>query len=272
VFLILLTIHLQSASKHFSELYIDPNTSEHYTYSTLQQTSLNFATSLHHTLKLRKGDVLALFLQNNINTAAVMFGTHYLGGIVSPANPAYTVRELVHHLKDSGAKILVTQASLLKVALGAAREVSIAEDHVIVVDDVGKGKASGGLRAFKRFVEEGKTKETPKKAKLDQKKDLAYLVYSSGTTGLPKGVMLSHRNVISNLAMLRATDGRMLNHQSRVLSVLPFYHIYGMYPTLLQDGGNTDKSQDYSVWLACQSSWVLRRMSCSLLTSRAFAR
>lgn len=137
----------------------------------------------------------------------------------------------MHHLKDSGAKILVTQSSLLKVALEAVREVGIEKGNVIVVDD-DDGKESGtkGLKSFKDLVKKGTKMEEVKKVQIDQRKDLAYLVYSSGTTGLPKGVMLSHRNVVSNLAMLDATEGKIITHESRILSVLPFYHIYGTLP------------------------------------------
>lgn len=227
---------LHGSNISITELYIDPtpkSTSSsavnHYTFSSLKQTTLHFASALKQSFGLQKGDVLALFLQNNIHTPAVTFGTHYIGGVVSPANPAYTVRELAHHLKDSGAKVLVTQASLLKVALDAAREVGIGKDHVVVVDhEAASGKGADGLKSFQKLVEEGKRGKKVEKVKLDAKKDLAYLVYSSGTTGLPKGVMLSHTNVVSNLFMLHSSEGAILGDgDSRVLSVLPFYHIYG---------------------------------------------
>lgn len=173
--------------------------------------------------------MLALFLQNAIDTPAITFGTHYIGGVVSPANPAYTVRELVHHLRDSGAKALCTQKSLLPVALDAAREVSIPKERIIVVDEV-SGK--DGMRGFQQFVKNGKDREKVGKVKLDAKKDLAYLVYSSGTTGLPKGVMLTHENVVANLCMLDSSEGEVIlgkgrKGQGKVLSVLPYYHIYG---------------------------------------------
>jgi 4-coumarate--CoA ligase len=66
------------------------------------------------------------------------------------------------------------------------------------------------------------------KETINPRKDLAYLVYSSGTTGLPKGVMLSHRNVVADLLMVASREGTMMTwEKDRILSVLPFYHIYG---------------------------------------------
>ena len=103
-------------------IYLNPLTSRSYTYSTLLTTTRSFGTLLqtHPTFSLQKGQVLALFAQNCIDTPPITWAAHYAGGVVSPANPAYTVRELVHHLHDSGAKFLFTQKHLLPVALEAA--------------------------------------------------------------------------------------------------------------------------------------------------------
>jgi len=71
--------------------------------------------------------------------------------------------------------------------------------------------------------------QTGKMEKLDCERDLAFLVYSSGTTGLPKGVMLSHLNVVSDLFMVNSSEGTLLDwRRDKVLSVLPYYHIYGI--------------------------------------------
>ncbi|KAL2065223.1 hypothetical protein VTL71DRAFT_2892 [Oculimacula yallundae] len=217
-------------------IYINPLTSRQYTYASLLSTTQAFGTSLQFspTFSLKKGEVLALFAQNCIDTPAVTWSAHYAGGIVSPANPAYTVRELVHHLHDSGAKFLFTQKHLLPIALEAAREVQMDKKNIVCMgEDADKPAAEDGVKWFQDLLEESrglvKEKGVKERVKVDPEKDLAFLVYSSGTTGLPKGVMLSHMNVVSNLFMLNSSEGTILHwKKDRVLSVLPYYHIYGL--------------------------------------------
>lgn len=142
---------------------------------------------------------------------------------MSPANPAYNVRELTHHLKDSGAKVLFTQMQNLKVALEAAAEAGIKREDILLI-----GEERDGEGRFKHLDDVLVTKLSGERTKLDPERDLAYLVYSSGTTGLPKGVMLTHRNSVCNLFMVAWLEGHLLKwNRDKVLSVLPYYHIYG---------------------------------------------
>jgi 4-coumarate--CoA ligase len=96
--------------------------------------------------------------------------------VVAPANPAYNLRELVHHLKDSGARGLVTQKELLKVALEAAREVGLKQERVVLIGEEAAGEQR--VRHFKGIL--GEARRERERVKKD---DLAFLVYSSGTTG-----------------------------------------------------------------------------------------
>jgi acyl-CoA synthetase (AMP-forming)/AMP-acid ligase II len=143
--------------------------------------------------------VVAIFSHNCIDTPAVTWGCHWAGGIISPANPGYTVRELAHHLKDSGAKALFTQKALLGNAVKAAAEAGIPRERIVLIGEEHDGaflhfsKILGGVEGVRE--------------KVDPDRDLAFLVYSSGTTGLPKGVMLSHLNVVSDMHMFHSREG-----------------------------------------------------------------
>ena len=177
----------------------------------------------------QKGDVLALFTPNSIDTPAIMWGAIWAGGVVSPANPAYTVDELSFQLKASGAKVIVTQAYLLPVAIAAAKEAAIPTDNIILLGEQHGTKA----RHFTSIIETSSDTRRQRQ-KIVPAMDLAFLVFSSGTTGLPKGVMLSHRNIISNILQQAISEGGQLRWNGgpdgqgdRLLAFLPFYHIYG---------------------------------------------
>ncbi|TGO86619.1 hypothetical protein BPOR_0289g00080 [Botrytis porri] len=201
-------------------------TSSHssHTYSSIKSQTISFGLGLHHHYSFIKGDVLALFSENNIDTPITMWGTHYIGGIVSPANPVYTRRELTHHLRDCGAKIIVTTGELVgrvrECVNEIEREIGRSIDVLVQGGEVPEGER--GIRDVFMVGDE-------KRLNVDPEKDLAYLVYSSGTTGLPKGVMLTHRNVVANLMQVASREGRLMRwDRDRILSVLPFFHAYGL--------------------------------------------
>ncbi|CAK3846194.1 4-coumarate-- ligase 1 [Lecanosticta acicola] len=213
-------------------IYVDPYTNRSYTYAQVKSTAVDFGKGLKGLWDWQKGDVLALYTPNCIDTPAIIWGTHFAGGIVSPANPGYTVEELAYQLKDSGAKALITQFAQLDNAVKAAKKVGIPEDRIALIGD--ERHPQGKYKHFTNVRNISGTQRY-RRAKIDPDDDLAFLVYSSGTTGLPKGVMLSHRNIVANILQLTAGESPLSWKPAKgrpegdaILAFLPFFHIYGL--------------------------------------------
>lgn len=165
-----------------------------------------------------KGDAVCMFMPNHPLYALGCHATALLGAAVSPANPTYTARELAHQLKDSRSKLVVTVPGLKAVVEEAAAAAGVSKIHVV-------GEAGCALEAT---VDDATA--PPKTVDIDVDSHLASLPYSSGTTGLPKGVMLTHKNLVANIAMINeGTNGMSLGYEEHdvVLGLLPAFHIYG---------------------------------------------
>jgi 4-coumarate--CoA ligase len=204
-------------------IYFDPYTTRSYTYAQVKATAIDFGKGLKALWDWQKGDVLALYTPNSIDTPAVTWGCHWAGGILSPANPTYTVDELAFQLKDSGAKALVTQLPFLETAKAAAQKVGIPFERIILVGD-----QRDPLAKQKHFtsIKNPDGLSRYRRTKADPDKDLAFLVYSSGTTGHPKGVMLTHMIKVAEGGNL-SWKGGPTGEGDKVVAFLPFFHIYG---------------------------------------------
>ena len=167
---------MQIFDSHASALLIDGDTERSYNYQQIIDLSARFGAGLAHTYSWRKGDVLGFFTPNNIDTPVVNFGVQWAGGISSPANPTYTVDELVRQLKDSGARALVTQAPFLENAKRAAKMAGIEDSMVWLLGDqrdpTGMHKHWSEISADKAWLK-------PKRPSINTEKDICYLVYSS---------------------------------------------------------------------------------------------
>ena len=162
------------------------------------------------------GDVLAIFSANVPEFVIAFHATASLGGAATTVNPLYTVDELSHQLTDSRASILITQGAFLDTAKAAAERCGIA--HVITFDDADNSLPFSGLLTA-----------SPQPGVAQGGEQLVALPYSSGTTGLSKGVMLSHRNLVANICQFVATSNAFPIKRGDVLiAILPFFHIYGL--------------------------------------------
>ncbi|HEX2126738.1 MAG TPA: AMP-binding protein, partial [Thermoleophilaceae bacterium] len=162
-----------------------------------------------------KGDVLAVYMPNLPEYAVLLHGVASAGGRCTTMNPLYTANEVAHQLEDSGARFLVTVEPMLEVAREAAERAGIEEVFVV-------GEAEGATPVTELM---GDPDSAPS-PEIDAANDLAVLPYSSGTTGLPKGVMLTHRNLVANMSQNQVAFP--IGEDDVLVGVLPFFHIYGM--------------------------------------------
>ena len=164
---------------------------------------------------IEKGEVVAIYMPNLPEYALVFHGVCTAGAVNTTVNPLYTAGELAYQLRDSGARMLVTVPPFLDAAREAAEEVGGIE--LVVV-----GEAEGAT-PLGELIAPG---AGPPDTTIDPGKDLAVLPYSSGTTGMPKGVMLTHRNLVANVNQTNAL--LRVGPEDVLIGVLPFFHIYGM--------------------------------------------
>ena len=192
---------------------IDGPSGRTITYAELDRMSRAFAAGLA-ARGFGPGDALAIHMPNLPEYAVAFHGVARAGGRATTVNPLYTARELEHQLRDSRAKILLTVAPFLDVAREAATAAGGADVFVVgEADDVPSVTELLG------------DPEAAPEIEIDPPRDLAVLPYSSGTTGLPKGVMLTHSNLVANLVQIQ--DGFPIAEDDVLIGVLPFFHIYG---------------------------------------------
>lgn len=163
------------------------------------------------------GEVVALHSPNSPAFVSVFHGILRAGATVTTVNSLSTGDDIVRQLTDSGAKLLLTVSPLLAAALAGARAAGLSPDQVIVLD------GAEGHTSLNDLLTGG---HPAPEISIDPATHLAVLPYSSGTTARPKGVMLTHRNLVANVVQSAELIGVV--PEDRVLAVLPFFHIYGM--------------------------------------------
>lgn len=159
------------------------------------------------------GDVLALMAPNLPEYAVVFHGVAMTGGTITTINPTYTDHEVNHQITDAGASILVTVPMFLETAQKAVEGTNVERIYVL-------GEAEG-VPSLTEMFSEPLAEHAPVSPD-----DVVVLPYSSGTTGLSKGVMLTHRNLVANIIQVLEPAG--LSENDTIIAVLPFFHIYGM--------------------------------------------
>ncbi len=215
-------------------------------YGEIDAMSAQFAGYLTGELKLAKGDRIAIMMPNVLQYPVALFGALRAGLVVVNTNPLYTARELKHQLEDSGAKAIVVLDNF-----AATVQQVVADTHVQHIVTTGVGDLLGGLKGMlvntitkhvKKMVPEfhlpqavrfadaldrGAHHPQPKVVLTHQ--DLAFLQYTGGTTGVAKGAMLSHGNMIANMLQAGVWIGRNTRlGEEVIITALPLYHIFSL--------------------------------------------
>ncbi len=192
---------------------VDGPSGRTYTYAVLAEMIRRFAGGLA-ARGLGPGDTIALMAPNLPEYAIAFHGAAVAGVAVSTINPTYTAEEVRFQLQDSGACMVVTIGLFVDTAKEAAEGTSV-EDIVVI------GEAPEGTIPVTDLLG-----EPLDQVEVDLEDHIVVLPYSSGTTGFPKGVMLTHRNLVANLCQIES--GLAVEDDEVALAVLPFFHIYGM--------------------------------------------
>nr|XP_049700063.1 uncharacterized protein LOC110369823 [Helicoverpa armigera]XP_049700064.1 uncharacterized protein LOC110369823 [Helicoverpa armigera]XP_049700066.1 uncharacterized protein LOC110369823 [Helicoverpa armigera] len=200
-----------------------------YTYEQAFKLSNRFGANLRTKFKIRDGDTVAIMLPNIPDYPLVALGILEAGGVITSINPIYTAHEIQRQLKMSASKMIVT----LPEAVPTVKEaLKLAKLNIpIVVVKTNGDPAPEGTALFNELSEDIHADKSCLKKVRRNPNDICFLPYSSGTTGLPKGVELSHRNIIANCQQINEPQIRLhhdttATHQDVVMGVLPFFHIY----------------------------------------------
>ena len=156
----------------------------------------------------------------------------YLGLTVTPINPAYTAAEISRQLQSSSARVIFSQGSVSDKIAAVRPELGGETTTIIIGDQTCRGEAEAQIIHWENFLALS-TSNYPDQADIDLRSDVALLPYSSGTTGLPKAVMLSQYNIVSHSCCISANDPEFFyraagTFQDVTVLVLPLYHIYGL--------------------------------------------
>ncbi|MDL9936131.1 AMP-binding protein [Gordonia sp. ABSL1-1] len=199
---------------------VDPKSGAETTYRQLI-AQINAAAGALAARGIGVGDVVGVLSPNVPAFATVFHGILRAGAAATTINALFTAPEIAKQLRNSQAKMLVTVSPMAEQAKAAAAEVGFADDALVILD--GEGLATSGHPNAIDLL--GPNLAAPD-VSFDPNTHIAALPYSSGTTGNPKGVMLTHRNLVANVAQLKPLQG--MTPDDVVIAVLPFFHIYGM--------------------------------------------
>ena len=219
-------------------IFQDALTNKTLRFADVHTQAEKFGRGLAHRFSISKGDVVLVCSLSHIEMPVVILGALWAGAIITTANPDYTIGELRHQIQDSGASVVITNDHAFDKVGKACASCNISSDRLMLLG----GDLEGSRQSRHWSSTCTSDLQSPPCLSIASEKDVAFLVYSSGTTGKPKGVRLSHYNVISNILQYQAAESGSMSWDGsktsggipfpsggdRILACLPFSHIYGL--------------------------------------------
>ena len=237
---------LKAACDHYAANPAFSNFGKVLTYEEIDRLSGRFANYLLNVLKLKKGDRVALMMPNVLQYPIAIFGVLRAGLTVVNTNPMYTARELKHQLKDSGASAIVVMEMFAHTVAEVVADTSVTQVITTCIGDllgfpkgpfinfmlkhvkkvVPEYRIEGAIR-FNEALALGEPYSLPA---IDiRPDDIAFLQYTGGTTGVAKGAMLTHRNLVANMQQSSAWIGKnAVPGKEIIITALPLYHIFAL--------------------------------------------
>ena len=242
---------LEKSCRAFGDLPAYSNMSVSMSYRQLDEISRNFAAYLQHELGLVKGDRVAIMLPNLLQYPVALFGTLRAGLTVVNVNPLYTARELEHQLRDSGASAIVVLENFARTLQDVVGNTPLRTVITTELGDMFPAVKSmltnfvvkrvkkmvpawdiAGAIKFKQALRTG-TRHLLQEVPLSHE-DIAFLQYTGGTTGVAKGAILTHGNMVANLQQVAAWIARDLEIGAETMVLpLPLYHVYALTSNLV---------------------------------------
>ena len=241
----------EDSCRRFGALPAISNMGTVMTYAELERKSRHFAAYAQVSMGMRPGDRLAIMLPNILQYPVVLFGALRAGLVVVNCNPLYTARELEHQLTDSGATAVVVFENAAHVVQEVIGKTAVRRVVVTAIGDMFppiKALATNlvvkyikrmvapwhidGAVMFKAALADGEKLALAPVSRREG--DIAFLQYTGGTTGAPKGAMLTHGNMVANLQQISAWIAPVLQEgRETVVTALPLYHIFALTANLL---------------------------------------
>ncbi|KAI6961795.1 acetyl-CoA synthetase-like protein, partial [Hortaea werneckii] len=232
------TSPVQYSNRNDIGSYINAETKERLDFFEVKEKATHLCTALRRHYGLQPGETVSLFSTNSIWYPVAMWATVRAGGRVNGASPAYNADEMAFALKTASTRILFTLPHSLDIAVKAASQANLTQDHIILLEG-----SKAGFRNIQDLIALGAQVPDPQPAwsippGQTNQEVCGYLNFSSGTTGLPKAVMISHHNLIAQCHQLQQLQLLTPGTRYKILAIMPLFHVTGLvrfchYPVLL---------------------------------------